>query len=95
MEALPIGRDIAGEEVRRIDPARAHCGDALKGAAAAGEHRRDGKQRRDHAGQQPHRNIVHRLCGAGHETWGFGLAAGLARVVDVQRVLLLGSRDGV
>jgi hypothetical protein len=49
----------------------------------------------DHAGQQPHRNIVHRLCGAGHETWGFGLAAGLARVVDVQRVLLLGSRDGV
>ena len=29
------------------------------------------------------------------ETWGFGLPGVLATVVNVQRVLLLGSRDGV
>jgi hypothetical protein len=29
------------------------------------------------------------------KTWGFGLAGRLATVVNVQRVLLLGSRDGV
>ncbi len=28
-------------------------------------------------------------------TWGFGGPAMLDRVIDVQRVLLLGSRDGV
>ena len=91
IDALPVGGNVAREEVRGIHIAGTHHCGAVEGPGAPRERNQDG-QKRHHP---PHAPNLPSPSRSRRQDLGFWPYSWACYSVRVQRVLLLGSRDGV